>query len=213
MTNLKLPSSIKAALELQVPKSIDNLIPEDTLLPEDEFLPEVELVGNPNSDIENWHEQTYPDTCAIVSQEFILDELTGMDFTEEQLRQEAINKGYYSPGYGTPQEDVGRLLEDYGFEVERTQGNTLEDLSVKLENGDKVLVSLDADEIWNLGQEDYQEDYLDDYSESSGCIPGQDCNHAVQVIGIDYSDRNNPMVILNDPGSPNSQGTIDISKI
>ena len=31
-------------------------------------------------------------------------------------------------------------------------------------------------------------------------------NHAVQVIGIDYSDPDNPMVILNDSGHPDGCG-------
>lgn len=37
-------------------------------------------------------------------------------------------------------------------------------------------------------------------------MPEQGANHAVQVIGIDRSDPDNPVVILNDPGQPNGQG-------
>ena len=37
-------------------------------------------------------------------------------------------------------------------------------------------------------------------------MPEQGANHAVQVIGIDNSDPDNPVVILNDPGHPNGQG-------
>lgn len=158
------------------------------------------IVGEPEEDMENWHEQKYDDTCAVVSQEFILEELTGEEFSEEELREEAFEKGYYTPGGGTPMEKMGCLLEDYGIEVERTYDNTLEDLSEKLEQGEKVLVAVDSDEIWDpnqSGEEDLNE---------HGNIPGQDANHAVQVIGIDYSDPDNPVVILNDPGSPEGKG-------
>ncbi|MFP3787209.1 hypothetical protein, partial [Burkholderia sp. SIMBA_024] len=37
-------------------------------------------------------------------------------------------------------------------------------------------------------------------------MPGQDANHAVQVAAIDYSNPEQPIVILNDPGHPEGQG-------
>ena len=33
-------------------------------------------------------------------------------------------------------------------------------------------------------------------------------DHAVEVIGFDYSDPNNPMVILNDSGTPDGCGEL-----
>lgn len=59
------------------------------------------------TDLEVWHQQTYPDTCAIVCQEFVLDQLTGEDFSENELRSEATASGSYIPGGGTPAECVG----------------------------------------------------------------------------------------------------------
>ncbi|MCZ8161198.1 MAG: hypothetical protein O9275_10705, partial [Microcystis sp. LE19-196.1B] len=53
------------------------------------------IIGDPTDDMEHWHQQTYQDTCAVVSQEFILDELTGIDFDENELRQQAIDNGWY----------------------------------------------------------------------------------------------------------------------
>jgi hypothetical protein len=159
-----------------------------------------QVVGDPSSDIDNWHEQTYPDTCAVVSQEFILDELTGQDVTEDQLRQLAIDNGWYTPGGGTPLEATGNLLEAYGIPVEKQYGCTLEDLNDKLSQGEKIIVGLDSGEIFNPATD--EENLLNEYVG----MPGQDANHAVQVIGIDYSDPNNPMVILNDPGHGAGQG-------
>ena len=159
------------------------------------------IVGNPESDLDNWHQQTYGDTCAIASQEFILDELTGQDFSEDELRQEAIDNGWYTPGGGTPMDCMGNLLEAHGIDVERRDSCTFEDLAEQLDQGQNVMVALDSDEIWNPGGFD-----TDDLLTDLVGMPGQGANHAVQVIGIDNSDSDNPMVILNDPGHPEGQG-------
>lgn len=157
------------------------------------------IIGDPSSDLEHWHQQSYDDTCAVVSQEFILDELTGQDFSEDELRQEAIENGWYTPGGGTAMGDVGELLEAHGIDVERGNGFTVDDLRKQLEQGNKIIVGVDADEIWSSTPEN---EWLNDYA----CMPGQDANHAVQVIGIDYSNPDDPMVILNDPGHEYGQG-------
>jgi hypothetical protein len=149
-----------------------------------------------------WHQQAHPDTCAIVCQEFILDELTGQDFSEDQLRQEAIDNGWYTPGGGTPLESMGKVLEAHGIPMTRETGCTLQDLTDKLADGEKVMVALDADEIWYPDKIDE-----DDALANAGGMPGQDSNHAVQVVGIDNSDPDNPMVILNDSGTLDGQGS------
>ncbi len=159
------------------------------------------IIGDPENYLDNWHVQTYGDTCAIASQEFILDELTGQDFSEDELRQEAIDNGWYTPGGGTPMDCMGNLLEAHGIDVERKDSCTFEDLAEQLDQGQNVIVALDSDEIWN--PEGFDTDDL--LSDLVG-MPGQDANHAVQVIGIDNSDPDNPMVILNDPGHPEGQG-------
>ncbi|ACK70842.1 conserved hypothetical protein [Gloeothece citriformis PCC 7424] len=161
------------------------------------------MIGDPVDDMEHWHQQTYQDTCAIASQEFILDDLTGLDFSEDQLRQEAIDNGWYTAGGGTPLDCIGNLLESHGIPIEKEYGCTLEDLSDKLAQGEKVIVAIDADEIWYPDQPDQ-----DDILANAFGMPGQGVNHAVQVIGIDNSNPDNPMVILNDPGCPNGQGTM-----
>jgi hypothetical protein len=191
----------------------DNGIPDDIYLVEttpelntlgNEFISDdSQIIGNPTDDLEHWHQQTYQDTCAVSCQEFILDDLTGHDFTEDQLRQEAYANGWYTPGGGTPMECMGNILAAHGLEVEKHYGGTLDDISQKLAQGDKVMVAIDSDEIWNPDSIDD-----DDLLSSFVGMPGQDANHAVQVVGIDTSDPSNPMVILNDPGSPDGQGTM-----
>ena len=56
-------------------------------------------------------------------------------------------------------------------------------------------VSIDADEIW-IGDND------------SIFAPGEAANHAVEVIGVDYTDPDNPVVILNDSGHPDGCGSM-----
>lgn len=155
-------------------------------------------------DLEHWHPQTYDDTCSIVAQEYILDEIGqdyGIDFSEDELRDTATACGWYIPDGGTPMVCVGNILEGYGVGVEKSINANFEDIDSQLQAGNKVLVAIDADEIWNPdGIDD------DDLIANLQGMPGQEPNHTVQVIGIDRSNPNNPMVILNDPGIPDGRG-------
>lgn len=160
------------------------------------------LIGDPASAMDDWHQQEAPDTCAIVSQEFVLEELTGQEFTEAELVSEATEQGWYVPGGGTPMADVGRVLEAHGVSVERYEGASLEDLQAAVASGQGVIVGVDAQELWTPGGDILNDDLVGDVPG----IPGQDANHAVSVIGFDVSDPEHPMVILNDPGHPEGRG-------
>ena len=174
--------------DLNTPTEYTDLFPkhENSLENSDGY---AEMFGDPSSDAGYWHQQKYPDTCAIVSQEYILEAYIGRDFSEEELAHEAMSKGYYAPGVGTWPDDVGNLLEDYGIEVERSDGNTIEDLTDKLSKHQKVIVGIDANEIWTPSGEEQLKDLL--------FMP--EANHAVMVTGYDDSTQT---VYLNDPGHP-----------
>ncbi len=188
-------------------------VPDD---PEEDLETEIEnlsdpdpsdgMFGTPDEDMENWHQQMRDDSCAIASQEFVLDEVLGRDVTEQELTEVATANGWYTPGGGTPLHATGNLLEAYGVPVTQEFGSSLQDIANKLEQGQKVIVGVDADEIWTPGENELEDDVLGDYVAGYGHIPGQDANHAVQVIGIDTTDPDNPMVILNDPGTVDGQG-------
>ena len=71
--------------------------------------------------------------------------------------------------------------------------NSIDDIENCLNNGGKVIVSIDANEIW--------------YGHDNNIFsPASSANHAVEVIGVDRSDPEHPMVILNDSGNPNGRG-------
>ena len=153
------------------------------------------VIGDPEEAMDSWHWQERNDSCAVASQEFVLEQLTGREFDESDLRDLAEEQGWYTPGGGTPMDDVGNLLEHMGLNVERSHGNSIQDLEQCLKNGGEAIVCVDSGEIW-MGQDD---DFFG---------PGMDADHAVQVIGLDYSDPDSPMVILNDSGAANGGGAM-----
>jgi len=155
--------------------------------------PLAKVHGTPEEDAKFWHHQGSDFTCAVVSQEYILESFTGQDLSEEDLTAEAIIKGYCLPGVGSYPEYVGSLLEDYGIKVFRSIGNTIDDLKNNLASGKKVIVSLDANEIWDpTGLHQLMDLFF---------MP--QANHAVMVTGYDDISQE---VILNDPGHPDGAG-------
>lgn len=76
------------------------------------------MIGNPTGEMASWHPQERPDTCAVVTQEFILEGLTGADHSESELRAVAEANEWYGPG-GTPWEYMGKVLAYYGLPTER----------------------------------------------------------------------------------------------
>lgn len=153
------------------------------------------VIGDPAEAMDNWHEQETGSSCAVASQEFILETLTGREFSEAELRDLAEHQGWYEPDGGTPQDDVGNILEYMGLTVNRSTGNSIEDLEQCLENGGEVIVGVDSSELWEGENDDF-------------FGPGMGADHAVQVIGIDRTDPEQPMVILNDSGCSNGCGAM-----
>ena len=134
--------------------------------------------------------QYYPDTCAIRSQELILKDF-GIDISQEELIQQAIDNGWYEPGQGTSALDVGKLLELNGVPVHQYENGNIFSLVNELAQGHKIIVGVDADELW------YDEpDWVDNAA-----------NHALLVSNIDTTDPNNITVTLTDPG------TGDVAKV
>ena len=136
-------------------------------------------------------QQNYSDTCAIKSQQLILEEF-GINLSEEQLREEAILHGWYTPGAGTAMEDVGKLLELHGVECHQYVNGNIFNLVNELAQGHKVIMGVDSGELWNYG---FMEKMEDNY------IGGERADHALIVSGIDTSDPNDVKVIITDPGT------------
>lgn len=134
-------------------------------------------------------QQQYEDTCAVKSQQIILNDF-GIDVTEDQLVQHSIDCGWYD-GNGTKMGDVGRLLADAGIPVTQMQDANVYTLMNELAQGHKVIVSVDADELWD-------KNIMTPFNDM---LHGETPNHALIVAGIDTTDPGHAKVILTDPGT------------
>lgn len=149
--------------------------------------------GTPEVDAAFWEgPQSYPDTCAIRCQEFILEQFKGLDIPEDALVRQAMEHGWYAPQEGTPLENVGNLLELNGVPIHRFHDATVFNLSNELAQGHKVIVGVDSGGLWQ------QHPILHGIEQALG-IAGAD--HAVVVSGIDTSDPDDVRVIISDPGT------------
>lgn len=149
-----------------------------------------EIIGQPLEDAENWHPQTETNSCAIACQEFVAEQLLEQEFTEREMIDYAKEKGWYEPAEGTTKSDVGKLLEALNLDVERTENLTVRDLMQSIMDGDKVICGVNN---FILAKPELAD------------LPGLTANHAVQVIGFDFSDENAPKILLNDPGVVNGK--------
>ena len=152
-----------------------------------------DVCGDPAADMENWECQGDTNRCTLFSQKFVIEELTGQELDIEELADIAEANGWFSEESGGSALHMNKILDYFGIKNEMTFHNDLEDLRQSLEKGGKVIVGVDSGEIW--------------YGETDEIFaPVDGADHAVQVIGIDNSDPENPMIILNDSGSPNGCG-------
>lgn len=149
------------------------------------------IFGNLEKDMETWHMQNSAVSCAVCCQEFIAEQVTGQEFTEQAFCDLAESQGWFDPETGTAPGDVGKILEYMGFDVSCQEGITVQELAQMLENGEKIIVGVNNMVLMNP---------------ELANIPGMSANHAVQVIGMDVADPSNIQVILNDPGTPDGRG-------
>lgn len=161
----------------------------------DPSTPEELVSGTPASDMENWEFQGNTGRCAIYSQKFVIEQLTGQEVDIEELVAVAEANGWFNEadGGGTVTLNMDKLLDYYEVNNQMSFDNDLSDLERELNDGKKIIVGVDSGQIW--------------YGEENNIFsPETTADHAVEVIGIDRSDENNPMVILNDSGTPDGKG-------
>lgn len=129
-------------------------------------------------------------TCAIRSQEIVLRDF-GIQIPQEDLKNYATEMGWYDEG--TPEEAIGNLLETCNISTHTAHCDSIYDLINELKDGHRVIVTLDADEIWAEPDSlEYQFYKLI-----------KDPNHALIVtsISVDPDNPENSKVTLTDPGS------------
>ena len=159
----------------------------------------VPSAGDASRDDDFWHYQGEERACAVVVQGSIIEAITGIPFDQGETTAWLRAQGWYDPSSGTSRADLTRLLDAYG--IGHVDGPaTVPEMFDALQRGDRVMVTVDAAEIW------YPED--DPVTGKPVEIPGSK-GHAVWVteIGLDPLDQQ-WKVVLNDSGHPDGRASV-----
>jgi hypothetical protein len=153
--------------------------------------------GTPKEDAYYWRKQQGQNTCAIVAQISIYESITGKYIAESNAAKYAEAKGWFDPNTGTDPIDSDNILNVLGIETKYQYQGDIYDIVDALNNGDKIITGVDANEIWNPI-----------YSTVTG-KPVEQINegHAVWVTGIVQCADKSIDFILNDSGT--SLGKMD----
>jgi len=189
-----------AAPHFDVPQ-LEPLFHNPSLDPGQALAP-IGLVGTPFDELAYWHHQESSNTCAIASQQYVIEQLTGEHVTENQLVAESEMHGWFDPASnGTSPADCGKLMALHGLHVLQPPNATIDDIATQLAQGHGVVAGVRVETLVGMPEN------LSAPLTSAPTIPGQTADHAVEVIGIDRTDPTHPMVILNDPAA-NAAGEI-----
>jgi hypothetical protein len=160
---------------------------------------QIEINGHPISEIPIFDPQDEPYSCAVATTSMIFHSL-GYEYGEEYFSQCFEKFGIYDPQTGTLpssiDEAINKISERNGLEIHASEINnfSLEDLKTHLDAGNKMLIALDAYELYN-------EDGMTLKEVKN--IP--DSGHAVQLTGI-VESKNGSFAVINDPGISDGAG-------
>lgn len=134
-------------------------------------------------------------SCALRSQQIVLRDF-GIDIPFEKLEELALSNGVYSD-QGTYTYDIGKVLQIAGVDMHQVQGSTFLDLTNELAQGHRVIVSVDANELWYTDPVSKLKNWFNDV------IGNQGGNHALIVAGVEVNPQNpnDVKVVLTDPGA------------
>lgn len=139
--------------------------------------------------------QSYADTCAIKSQQLVLEKF-GKYFTEDELVQLAYDNGWYRPGGGTKFYDMGEILRANDVPCTNYVNGNIAHVVSALADGKQIIMGVDSGELWEGSSLRKLWERIED---NIPLVGGAD--HALLVTGIDASDPSDVKVIVTDPGS------------
>ena len=147
------------------------------------------MYGNPDAAAPYWRHQTSTD-CGEMSVADVVGQVTGDEPTERQITTMAENTpstvhsgSIWAPGEYTSNADLAVLLARYGIRATASH-SSIQALEQDLADGQKVIVGLSDETIWNKPGDRTSED------------------HFVVVTGVDARAG---VVHLNDSGIPNGR--------
>lgn len=150
-----------------------------------EFDPELQELSQ---ELDTWFQQGESMSCAVATQTMAVNQLQQEDYTEGEMLTVARENHWYANG--TYPEDVGKVAEHMGLEVEQYARVPAEQLSIANDPEVKVLANVDST--------------LLQYPEAGKrCQP----DHCVQVLRVESTSQGE-FVILNDPGHEGGRGAV-----
>ena len=160
------------------------------------------FIGDPASQMDDWIFQNAPDNCAVAAETSIINQFMGHHLSLDDASYVSAAHGWYQPGMGTAPSEIGNLMDLSGIPNHSVMGGTIEQLALELQEGHGVIVGVNSSELWDQG---ILNDIKQFFCEAFGydTVDFNPADHAVTVTGIDVSDPDNPMVIINDSGMSN----------
>lgn len=137
---------------------------------------------------QEWHMQEGENSCAVCSQQFIINEFLDLNMSERQLCVLAEANGWLDAELGTPMGQADNLLELFGIETHTDYSASFADLVKTLDGGGRAIVAVDSMVLWTDG---------------AGNYPVYGADHAVEVVGIDDSGPGAAKILINDSGIEN----------
>jgi hypothetical protein len=164
-------------------------------------------IGDPSSQIDDWMYQELPDNCAVAAETSIINQFRPDqdDLSIEDASYISASHGWYDPGMGTSPDEIGNMMDLYGIPNHTVSNASIDQLAYELQQGHGVIVGVNSDDLWDQGPlSEFLEFLMDAFGLDRSDIVGAD--HAITVTGIDVSDPENPMVVINDSGTPDGAG-------
>ena len=169
--------------------------------------------SNPVPAKENFYPDVYQgngNTCAIDAQMLVMRDY-GIIIPKEDLINYAIYKGWFNPDPkegGTPKDNVGDLLDACALTTKRTENATIYDIIAELRAGHRVIVSVDANELWVKNEPNLFKKLFGNVVNKvtdgiQNILDIEGANHALIVAGVNVNpdDPSDLKVTLIDTGS------------
>lgn len=159
-------------------------------------------IGDPAEQMDDWVFQNEIDNCAVAAETSLINQFVDTPLSLDEANYISYSNGWWQPGDGTQMDEIGNLMDLRGIPNHTVTDASVEQLVAELQNGNGVIVGVNSHELWDEG---ILNDLKQFFYEAFG-LDNPDfnpANHAVVVTGIDLSDPNHPMAILNDSGTPN----------